>query len=266
MKNRTEIMNRLLAYSPNLKQSWILVIVATIGGGIIEVMASKTIEYIGITTNEYAYLFGWLMQVAFVVLVVNYLGKNSNYVPVSSPRQPLLLWLLLVPFIFSVDLATHPLMMWIPMPDIIEQKYAELYQSNLSTFLLLVIILPVYQEWLYRGIILKGLLRHYSPFKAILWSAVIFGVIHLNPWQGVIAFCLALAIGWVYWQTKSLWLCIFMHTANSAMSFLIEFVIPKGATSTIFAGGYYIYVVALFVCVITGIWIKNIITVKAQNC
>ena len=73
------------------------------------------------------------------------------------------------------------------------------------------------------------------------------------------AFCVGLAIGWVYWRIRSLWCCIFMHATINMFAFLVMVRIPGKTTLVDFAGGGYIYAVVVVICVFTGMWIKNII-------
>jgi len=263
------IINILLAYSPNIKQSWGLIIILILcqaAGS----AASMIIKYAGVTTPEWDLISGSVLGYAALSLVVFRLGKSSDS-PAQAGNQGFLgipglapvLWFLLVPFTLSVSLAAEPLIMWIPTPEIIQQMFADVIKNNLPSFLLLVVIAPVCEEWLFRGIILKGILTRYSPSKAIVWSSVMFGVFHMNLQQGLFAFCLALAIGWVYWRTRSLWYCIFMHAINNAKAFLDAFLFSDtqaDVTIADIAGGYYIYAVALVVCALSWIAINKIIS------
>ena len=160
-------------------------------------------------------------------------------------------------FVLTLAIAIEPLSMWIPMPELVKQLFEAAFKNDAPTFLSAVVAAPLAEEWLCRGVILKGLLTHYSPRKAIIWSAVLFGVLHMNPWQAIPAFCIALAIGWVYWRTRSLWPCIFMHAVNNGMAFLMLLLFPDvAADATIIdvAGAYYglVYAAALLCCALTG--------------
>jgi len=248
-------------YNPNLAQSWMLffttILCILAAGGVIRII----IHVAGITTNEWVSLSSSALGFAAVALIVIRLGGGNDEAPVATTRLSPFIWLLLVPFIWSVSLAVTPLTMWIPMPDIIKQLFS--FQNNLPTFLSMVVLAPVCEEWLCRGVILKGLLAHYPPRKAIIWSAVIFGVLHLNPWQGISAFFGGLAIGWIYWRTRSLGYCIFMHAAKNAMGFILIFFFPNisfDSTSIEPATGFHIYAAALFVCAITLAGINKIIS------
>ena len=72
--------------------------------------------------------------------------------------------------------ALAELMKWIP--DIMEQSF-DILQSGWGGILAIAVIGPVLEELLFRGAITKALLQQYSPTKAILLSALLFGVFHI---------------------------------------------------------------------------------------
>jgi CAAX amino terminal protease family. len=73
---------------------------------------------------------------------------------------------------------------------------------------------------------MRGLMYNLNPTKAILWSALIFGVMHMNPWQSVPAFLIGILLGWLYWRTRCIWVPIFVHFINNGSSFLIMIFYP----------------------------------------
>ena len=262
---KRNIMKRLFAYNPDIKQSWKLVIYFIlcyqIAGGAVSVVLRET----GAATKEWASLAGSLTGFAIVTLIVIRSGKGANNVHVTTPGLSPFLWFLLVPFTLSVSLAALPPALYIPMPDVIKQMITDMPRNNLPGFLEIVVLAPVCEEWLYRGIILKGLLARYTPLKAIIWSSVIFSAVHLNPWQTVSAFCGALAIGWIYWRTRSLWYCIFMHMVNNVMGFLFLVFFadtPYDITMTELTNGchIYLYVAILIIGILSWKGIKNILS------
>ena len=52
-----------------------------------------------------------------------------------------------------------------------------------SRVFLLVIVAPLTEELLFRGIILRGLLSRFRPVTAIVITGLLFAAVHLNPWQ-----------------------------------------------------------------------------------
>lgn len=112
---------------------------------------------------------------------------------------------------------TIPLSNLLPMPDWAKEMFEQLAgkASNIYMFLTLVVAAPILEEFIFRGIMLNGLLKKYSPHKAIIVSSILFGFVHLNPWQFISAFILGLFIGWIYYKTRSLSLAIIIHAFNN---------------------------------------------------
>ncbi|AWI09492.1 hypothetical protein CKA38_09760 [Ereboglobus luteus] len=82
----------------------------------------------------------------------------------------------------------------------------------------LVMVAPFTEEFLCRGVFLRGMLNRLRPWTAIVLSAVFFAVMHLNPWQAVSAFTIGLVLGWIYMRTRSVALCVFVHALNNAVA------------------------------------------------
>ncbi|VTQ89162.1 CPBP family glutamic-type intramembrane protease [Hathewaya histolytica] len=104
---------------------------------------------------------------------------------------------------------------WI-FSDPISQIFMDKFNNNLiSTTILIVIVAPICEEILFRGIILEMFLKKYSTLKSILVSALMFGIIHGNFIQGVETFFIAIILGYIYYKTNSLLPCIFLHFVNN---------------------------------------------------
>jgi membrane protease YdiL (CAAX protease family) len=120
---------------------------------------------------------------------------------------------------------TMPLMELIPMPDSIKEMFNNMFGNprNIFSILTIVVAAPIFEELIFRGIILDGLLKRYSPVKAIIVSSALFGAVHLNPWQFVGAFILGIFIGWIYYKTKSITLAIAIHAFNNLTASLFMY-------------------------------------------
>lgn len=106
-----------------------------------------------------------------------------------------------------------------PMPEWLEAAMKQLLDAPLWITLISVsVFAPLFEEWLCRGVVLRGLLAKNSPMTAITVSAAFFAIIHLNPWQAIPAFILGLLFGYVYYKTGSLKLTMLMHCANNTMA------------------------------------------------
>lgn len=108
----------------------------------------------------------------------------------------------------------------LPMPEAIARIFRQLADGRHPAWqmlFLLSIVAPVTEEILCRGVILRGLLWRMRVRKAILISAVLFGALHLNPWQFISAGSLGVLFGWWYARTGSLLLCLGGHALVNAM-------------------------------------------------
>ena len=71
------------------------------------------------------------------------------------------------------------------------------------------------EEFCIRGVVYGRLKRYCSKKNAMIISALIFGIYHLNVVQGVYAFVLGLYFVWLYERYQSLWApCIAHMSAN----------------------------------------------------
>lgn len=109
------------------------------------------------------------------------------------------------------------------MPAFLEEALKSMTNGPLWASLLSVsIFAPLFEEWLCRGLVLRGLLGKMNPAGAICVSAAFFAILHMNPWQAIPAFILGLLFGYVYYRTGSLKLTMLMHCVNNTMATLFS--------------------------------------------
>lgn len=99
--------------------------------------------------------------------------------------------------------------------------------SPLGTALTLVVVAPLTEEYLMRGLVLRGLLRRYAPRIAILISAVLFGLMHANLRQFIVGLVVGGAFGWWYYRTASVALPLLGHAIFNLLPTL--FILFPGA-------------------------------------
>lgn len=80
-----------------------------------------------------------------------------------------------------------------------------------------ILLAPIAEEILFRGILFKGLLCSYTPKTSLIISSIFFALIHINPMQIFFASILGFILGYIYYKTKSLGNVILIHLfANTA--------------------------------------------------
>ena len=122
---------------------------------------------------------------------------------------------------FAAAFIVEPVVVLLPeMPQWLKDAMDQILKNCpfWCTLLSVSVFAPLFEEWLCRGLILRGLLKKSSPATAITVSAAFFAVLHMNPWQAIPAFCLGLLFGYVYYRTGSLKLTMLMHCVNNTVA------------------------------------------------
>lgn len=102
------------------------------------------------------------------------------------------------------------------------KEFLEQLRSSLIGYIALAIIFaPVAEEFLFRGVIVRGFARNYSFKTAVLVSALLFGLVHLNPWQFVSAFYGGIILAWLFIETKSIIPCIYAHALYNGLDLIL---------------------------------------------
>lgn len=219
-----------MAY-PNLKQSiWLLVLLSliTIGLAILLDIIGAIIDE---PLSENTYLTRLVSLVSFI-LILCYVShrtgrtwKDMLPLAIKNIDYNWRMWLSVGLSIFGLWIVLSELdnavISVLPMPEIVQDIFHQVFgekTSYLSVLFGTVVVAPLTEEIVDRGIILKGLLAHYTQNRAIVWSALLFGLFHLNPWQFPGAFILGLVFAWWVVQTGSLWPAILGHALNNLIS------------------------------------------------
>jgi len=87
--------------------------------------------------------------------------------------------------------------------------------------LALVVIAPITEELLFRGVLLRGLVRSYGERVGLLVSAVLFGLLHGRPAEALVAFAAGLVLGALRLRTRSVLPCIALHVGVNALPVLV---------------------------------------------
>lgn len=164
-------------------------------------------------------------------------GNNSFNFTVENNR---IIPLVIVGIIFLYGGIIAPITALISFTEISKVAYLNYGKlPGIFTLIQSVIAAPILEELIFRGIILDGLLKKYSPKKSILIAAVLFGLIHLDRYQLVIAFLMGIFSGWVYYRTRSLTFSIIIHAvANLTSIALHRFINVDSIKDNILLGMY----------------------------
>lgn len=90
---------------------------------------------------------------------------------------------------------------------------------NTFTFISVVILAPIFEELIFRGMILQ-VLSKYNKVFAILVTSLLFGLLHLNMTQAVPAFFMSLILCYMCLKTDSLLVTILAHAGNNLLALM----------------------------------------------
>lgn len=173
-------------------------------------------------------LLGLLSYTISLLLTIRYAAQRSEkwqHTPVNlsfNRIQPALIPILII-CTLALIVGMERLGTLIPMPKVVEKMFEDLFKKDVFSIITIVIAAPLLEEILCRGIILKGLLQRFPARKAIIISALFFGLVHMNPWQALPAFCIGLFMGWIFYKTNSIIPGIIVHATNNGMAALFLF-------------------------------------------
>lgn len=94
-------------------------------------------------------------------------------------------------------------------------------------FLMVAVNAPLTEEFVFRGAIFQSCKKSASSLKAILLSALLFGLMHMNFNQAGYAFVLGIAMALLVEATDSIWPAFICHLTVNARSVITLFGVQK---------------------------------------
>lgn len=204
---------------PTLKESW-----ASLGWFLLFIMlaALPVFAVFNYTLHRKSIVVSSLATVLGEVATIGFLWwyNKRRIVPVSVLGQvPRWLYVAL-PVVTVAQILLRSSLHYLHLPNWAAEAFRLMEGRPLLAFLMIGVSAPVLEEVLFRGILLTGLLRNYRPWVAIAQSALLFGLFHMNPAQIISAGIMGLLVGWLYYRTQSLLLCIVVHALNNMIALL----------------------------------------------
>lgn len=119
------------------------------------------------------------------------------------------------------------------------EEYTEMVDTALGgsqalAMLAAVILAPINEECIMRGLILKNLQRFFSTPAVVIIQAILFGLFHANWVQGIYVLPVGAALGYVAVKSRSVIPSIFMHLFYNTLSFVVV-MLPEFCQTGIFA-------------------------------
>ena len=118
---------------------------------------------------------------------------------------------------------------------------------------LLAVLPAIFEELLFRGVILQGLRKNFSDWLAILLSAVMFTLMHGSLQQFVYPLILGLILGWIVVRGGSLILSIIVHFVSNFTVVLLDFLQNKLSFDMILPSSWWGILIAVLLVALTGV-------------
>lgn len=149
-----------------------------------------------------------------------------------------LFWAMLMPIGLLFPLSSLQDAMQIPVPDALREQ-SRLLVSAPWAVAVVGFVVPIAEEMVFRGAILRRLMEHARSKSglddtakrrntaiAVAVSALVFGLVHVYPAQVVNATLMGLLLGYLYARAGSILPCVVLHCANNVIICLIETAMP----------------------------------------
>lgn len=128
--------------------------------------------------------------------------------------------------------------------------------TDFGTFILATFVLAVLpaigEEILFRGIVLNGLRSRFSDLGAVLFSALMFALMHGNLQQLLYPFILGSVMGWIVVRTGSLISSMIVHFTNNFLVVMFAYIENVTGFSLALPNTWWFYLIAILLLVVTG--------------
>ncbi|MFS4418817.1 lysostaphin resistance A-like protein [Maribacter sp. 2307ULW6-5] len=162
----------------------------------------------------WSYLLGCSVSLAVILKITKKNLRAYNF-KARDALSFLLASIALILFNFSVYTPVHQIfLLYFNIPTFhLSGAFDDVYD-----FVTVLFVAPFFEEFVFRGIVLDGLLKKQKMWVAIVFTSLLFSAMHLKPFLGPSLFAFSLFIGWIYYRTANLWLVIWLHLLNNLVS------------------------------------------------
>ena len=102
-----------------------------------------------------------------------------------------------------------------------DNNMTDMMATPVATFFQVALIAPLFEELIFRGLILKRALKRWRPFVGVLMTAALFGILHMSVVQGLSAAAAGMVLCTFYVRRKSVGLNILAHSIYNGMVFVL---------------------------------------------
>lgn len=177
-------------------------------------------------------LFAYLISFLIPAFVFKFMTRNDDPEPMRlgiklEPNTPIVI-LGSIGIVVGAAYINSFMVSFIDFGPLFESDPLSSPVRVLMTFISIAIVPALSEEFLFRGCILSNLLP-YGKNTAILFSALLFALMHGNFAQFFYTFIAGIVLGAVYVKTDSIWAPTFIHLFNNFYSVIQQAVYEQNA-------------------------------------
>lgn len=163
-------------------------------------------------TQTIPILMGWVFTISIILLVFKILKQKP--LKILGGEMGFVNGLLAIVIGLGMVLITNGIVSALDIYHIIGQfsgGYEVISGNFLWTVLAVGLIIPIFEELVFRGFIMGKLLEISSTWFVIIFQALLFSISHFNSAQGVSVFLLGIVAGFCVVKTRSVRIGMIIH-------------------------------------------------------
>jgi membrane protease YdiL (CAAX protease family) len=147
---------------------------------------------------------------------------------------------------------TRAVLRLIPPPSAFSRILADTIRPGQpwTALVAVVLVAPVSEELLFRGLVLHAFIARYGARKAMITSAILFALVHGNPWQFCTGLLFGLFLAWCFVRTQSLLPCLLAHIANNSIAFFLPRIQLRIPAVAVWMKNHFMLLDAAGVCIL----------------
>ena len=155
----------------------------------------------------------------FMYLNIYDIEKTKKVYTTEKLKNTLILFIIANIVIYIVSISSKYL-----LPEFDEQNIVQYFKHNKITeleVLNIVVVVPIIEEIVFRGLFYKLLRSYFSIVPSMLMSSIIFSIVHKNILVSIVLFSLGLILCYSYERNKSIIYPIVIHSLFNLLMLLL---------------------------------------------
>ncbi|MFR9650190.1 MAG: CPBP family intramembrane glutamic endopeptidase, partial [Rikenellaceae bacterium] len=153
----------------------------------------------------------WLLS---VVIYKYFRGDKGRLLHIAQGVNLIRVTLWGVLLTLSLSVVLSPLLEMMPKVPLYAGR-------GITAIISLVVVAPIFEEFICRGVILEALRRKSGVVAALILSSLFFALLHIQITLVVNAFIMGLMLGYFYIRTRSIVVPIVIHSINNALAYIL---------------------------------------------